>query len=67
MDVNTKKTIEIKDVLCILLHNKPKDGCTMGELMTWNELVESFKAVFLEKYPDSKVGINFIFKEVLDD
>jgi hypothetical protein len=67
MTENTKKTIEVKDVLCILLHNKPEVDCTMSELMAWNELVESFKAVFLEKYPDSKVGINFIFKEVLDD
>ena len=66
MTENTKKTIEIKDVLCILLHNKPEDGCTMGELMTWNELVESFRAVFLEKYPENKTGINFIFKEIVD-
>jgi hypothetical protein len=58
--------MEIKDVLCILLHNKPEDGCTMCELMVWNELVESFRAVFLEKYPESKMGINFIFKEIVD-
>ena len=67
MTENTKKTIEVKDVLCILLHNKPVDGCTMNELMAWNELVESFRVVFIEKYPDNKGGINFIFKEVLDD
>ncbi len=67
MTTNTKITMEIKDLLCVLLHNKPEVGCSMSELMKWNELVESFRAVLIERYPNDRSGINFIFKEILDD
>jgi len=67
MIVNTQITIGIKDLLCVLLHNKPEDGCTVDKLMTWNELSESFKAVLIERYPDSRNEIKSIFKEILDD
>jgi len=67
MIANTKITIDIKDLLCTLLHNKPDVGCTIDKLMVWNELVESFRAVLAERYPNDRGGINFIFKEILDD
>ncbi len=74
MDTKTEKlTLDIKDVCCALLDCKPEGIVIWGtyshksEEAKWFALVDTFKKIFEERFPDNKPEISGIFCRILGD
>lgn len=66
--MDTKLTLDIKDICCFLLGRKPDiDDEGIEGILDWKGEVNIFKHIFYERFPNKIPEINKIFNEILND